>query len=335
MQKGRQTWWFENAPSLICGAAVGAKMESEGPFSASFDYLYPDMRAGSESFEKAEQSMIGKACEIALQKASLQKNEIDVFIAGDLLNQITSSNFTARTLGCAYLGIFGACSTSMEGLALAALLVSGGFSRRVLTATVSHNATAERQFRYPNEYGIQKPPASQFTATAAGAAIVTEGEGPLKLTCATIGKVVDFGVSDPFNMGAAMAPAAVDTIITHLQERGVEPSYYDVIATGDLGRVGQGCAVELFNRAGVPIKSSGFVDCGDLLYGKEQPVFSGGSGCGCMAAMGYGHFLRLMQKGELKRLLLVATGALLSPLTYQQNESIPCVAHAVAIEANN
>ncbi|MCL2678156.1 MAG: stage V sporulation protein AD [Clostridiales bacterium] len=333
MLKGRQTWWFENAPSLLCGACAGAEMESKGPLAGSFDYLYYDMRAGRESFEKAEQSIMEKAVEIALQKAHLQKEDIDVFIAGDLLNQITSSNFTARGLGCAYLGIFGACSTAVEGLALAALLISHGYGQRAATATVSHNATAERQFRYPNEYGVQKPSAAQFTATAAGAAIVAAaGEGQTKITCATIGKVVDFGVSDPYNMGAAMAPAAVDTVITHLQERGVASDYYDVIATGDLGKVGQGCALELFNRAGVAIKRSSFLDCGGLLYGGEQPVFSGGSGCGCLAAVAYGHFLNLMQKGQIKRLLLVGTGALLSPLTYQQKESIPGIAHAVALE---
>lgn len=231
-----------------------------------------------------------------------------------------------------YIGLFGACSTSMEGLALGALLVNSQAARNVLCATASHNATVEKQFRYPTEYGSQKPPTAQWTVTGAGAALVClEGNGP-RITSATIGRVVDMGISDPFNMGSAMAPAAVDTITAHLRDLGITPNEYDLIATGDLGRVGHHNAKDLLIKHGIKIPAEILTDCGLLIYRDDQPVFSGGSGCGCSAVVTYGHLLNRMRKGELKKILVVATGALLSPLSYQQNESIPCVAHAVSIE---
>ena len=202
----------------------------------------------------------------------------------------------------------------------------------MLCATASHNATVEKQFRYPTEYGSQKPPTAQWTVTGAGAALVClEGNGP-RITSATIGRVVDMGISDPFNMGSAMAPAAVDTITAHLRDLGITPNEYDLIATGDLGRVGHHNAKDLLIKHGIKIPAEILTDCGLLIYRDDQPVFSGGSGCGCSAVVTYGHLLNRMRKGELKKILVVATGALLSPLSYQQNESIPCVAHAVSIE---
>jgi stage V sporulation protein AD len=220
----------------------------------------------------------------------------------------------------------------MEGLSIAAQLVDSKAANYVLAATSSHNASAEKQFRYPTEYGAQKPPTAQWTVTGAGAALVgRDGEGP-RITCATIGRVIDMGISDPFNMGAAMAPAAVDTIQAHFRDLERDPTYYDVIATGDLGKVGHEIAGDLLIKHGMDIPADIFTDCGIMIYKEDQPVLAGASGCGCSATVTYGHFLRRMREGELKRVLIVATGALMSPMSYQQKESIPCIAHAVSIE---
>ncbi|MBC8081070.1 MAG: stage V sporulation protein AD, partial [Gorillibacterium sp.] len=255
------------------------------------------------------------------------------YIGGDLMNQITSTSFVARTLGVPYIGVFGACSTSMESTALAANLVDSGSAKYALAGTSSHNCTAEKQFRYPTEYGSQKPPNAQFTVTGAGAAVVgTSGPGPV-IARATIGRVVDLGIKDPFNMGAAMAPAAVDTIAAHLRDFKLEPGYYDLIITGDLALVGHELAKELLKEKNILIGQTEFSDCGLMIYDRDkQNVQAGGSGCGCCATVTYGHLLNRMAKGELQRVLVIATGALLSPITYQQGESIPCVAHAVAFE---
>jgi len=249
------------------------------------------------------------------------------------MNQTISSGFGARTLGVPYLGIYGACSTSMEGLALAALIVDSGQADNALAACSSHNCCAEKQFRYPTEYGAQPPPTAQWTVTGAGAAVVarSDREGP-RVTTATIGRVVDMGITDPFDLGTAMAPAAVDTLQTHLRERDIPADYYDVIATGDLGRVGHRIAADLLKKHGIDISEGAFIDCGMLIYKKDQPVWSGGSGCASSATVTYGHFLNRMRKSELRRILVVATGALFSPISYQQKETIPCVAHAVSIE---
>ncbi|MFZ5968659.1 MAG: stage V sporulation protein AD [Bacillota bacterium] len=331
MLKGR-SWVFENKPAIMASAAVGGPFEAKGAVADDFDILHQDIWLGQDSYEKAEEKLLEQACERAIEKAGLKKEDIQFFISGDLMNQIISSSFAARTLGVPYLGIFGACSSSMESLALASQLVNSKAAKYVLAAASSHNAAAEKQFRYPTEYGSQKPPTAQWTVTGAGSAVVTEdGEGP-RVTSATIGRVIDMGLSDPFNMGAAMAPAAVDTIEAHFRDMKIEPSYYDLIATGDLGKVGHRIAGDLLTDHGLKIPKDILTDCGLLIYKEDQPVIAGGSGCGCSATVTYGHLLNRMKKGEFKRMLIVATGALLSPLSYQQKESIPCIAHAVSIE---
>lgn len=332
MLKGHQSWLFQSRPVIRATGTVGGPFEAEGAIAEDFDLLHGDIWLGETSFEKAEKKLMEQACEIAIERAGIKKDDLQFFLCGDLLNQIITSSFTARTIGVPFLGLYGACSSAMEGLALAALLVDGGYARNVLTATSSHNAAAEKQFRYPTEYGSQKPPTAQWTVTGAGAAVVTaEGDGP-RVTAATIGRVVDMGLSDPFNMGGAMAPAAVDTIEAHFRDLGRDHAYYDLIATGDLGRIGHQIALDLLEKHGVPISKEKFTDCGLLIYKKEQPVFAGGSGCACSATVTYGHFLKKIRKGELRKILVIATGALLSPISYQQKESIPCIAHAVAIE---
>lgn len=334
MLRGKQTWWFEKRPVIIGEATVVGPDEGDGPLAADFDLVHPELEMQQKTWEKAERMLLEQASQFAVQNARIDSNQIQFYVGGDLMNQIISSSFAARTLGAPYLGVFGACSTSMESLAIASLIVNSGSGSHVLAGTCSHNCTVEKQFRYPTEYGAQKPPTAQFTVTGAGAAVVAaEGDGPV-VECATIGKVIDLGITDPFNMGAAMAPAAVDTIQAHFNDTGRTPKDYDLIVTGDLAGVGHPIARELLLQNGVPINDTVFGDCGLMIYDvANQKVQAGGSGCGCSAVVTYGHLLKRLKKGELKRILVVATGALLSPLSYQQGESIPCIAHAVAISA--
>ncbi|MFD0715032.1 stage V sporulation protein AD [Paenibacillus sp. GCM10027626] len=333
MLRGKQTWWFENRPVIVGAAAVGGPDEGQGPLASDFDFIHPTLEIKQKTWEKAERTLMEQAATIALKHANLKSDQLEFYVGGDLLNQIISSSFAARTLAVPYLGVFGACSTSMESLALAAMLVNSGAGNYVMAGTCSHNCTAEKQFRYPTEYGAQKPPTAQYTVTGAGASIIAEtGSGPV-VECATIGRIKDLGISDPFNMGAAMAPAAVDTIQAHFNDTGREPKDYDMIVTGDLAGVGHPIARDLLLRDGVPIDQTNFNDCGLMVYDvAKQKVQAGGSGCGCSAVVTYGHLFKRLQRGELQRILVVATGALLSPISYQQGESIPCIAHAVAIE---
>lgn len=253
-----------------------------------------------------------------------------------MINQITPTTFAARTNQIPYIGLFSACATSTQGLALSALIINQGGANHILTGAASHNASAEKQFRYPTEYGGQKPPTAQWTLTGAGVGLIGNGHdlsGPQpKIISATIGKVVDMGLSDPFNMGGAMAPAAVDTIQRHFMDLKLDPDYYDLIITGDLAEIGRNTALELFQQKGLLVDENKFQDCGLLIYKPEQEVFAGASGPGCSATVLYGHLLNQMKAGVYKRILIVATGALLSPLSFQQKETIPCIAHAVAIE---
>ncbi|OOM07531.1 stage V sporulation protein AD [Clostridium saccharobutylicum] len=332
MLKGHQSWIFKSKPTILGSAAVGGPFEANGALADDFDILHEDLWLGQDSYEKAEKVLLEHACERAIQKSKVKKEDINFFLSGDLMNQIISSNFAARTLGIPFLGVFGACSSSMESLALAAQLIESNSAKYTLAAASSHNAAAERQFRYPTDYGVQKPPTAQWTVTGAGAAVLGEhGNGP-KVTSATIGKVVDMGISDPSNFGAAMAPAAVDTIEAHFRDFNINASHYDLIATGDLGKLGHELANALFKKHGIKMPHHIFTDCGLLIYKDEQHTFCGGSGCGCSATVTYGHLLNRMRKGELKKILVVATGALMSPISYQQKESIPCIAHAVSIE---
>jgi stage V sporulation protein AD len=332
MMQGQATWVFENKPVIISSAAVGGPFEANGAIADDFDLLHEDLWLGEDSYEKAHKVLFEEAYYKAIEKANLEKEKIQFILAGDLINQITPSSFAARTLGTPYFGLFGACSTSMEGLALGAFIVNNGGAKYLLTAAGSHNAAVEKQFRYPTEYGGQKPPTAQWTVTGAGAAVLSnKGDGPV-VTSATIGKVIDMGLSDPFNMGGAMAPAAVDTIETHFRERNIDPSYYDLIVTGDLGHIGREVSLDLLKKHGLDIDESKYQDCGLLIYREDQPVLAGASGAGCSATVLYGHLLNRMKKGEFKRILVVATGALLSPISFQQKESIPCIAHAVSIE---
>lgn len=332
MLAGHQSWVFENRPVIRSTGTVGGPFEANGKLAEDFDLLHEDLWLGEDSYEKAHRVLFEEAYFQALGKANIQKDRVQFLISGDLVNQMTPSSFAARRMSIPYLGVFGACSTSMEGLALSAFIVNNKGADYILTGAASHNTAIEKQFRYPTEYGGQKPPTSQWTVTGAGAALITpEGDGPI-ITSATIGRVVDLGLEDPMNMGGAMAPAAVDTIEAHFRDLKRDPSYYDLIVTGDLGEIGHSTALHLLQKHEFNVNDSKFQDCGMMIYREGQPVLSGASGAGCSAVVVYGHLLNRMKKGEISRLLVVATGALLSPLSFQQGETIPCIAHAVSIE---
>ena len=278
--------------------------------------------------------MIRECFDLACNKAGLAAAP-DYIIAGDLLNQCMSSAFAMKDSGAPYFGVYGACSTMAESLTLAAMLVDGGYAETACAVTGSHFCTAERQYRYPLEYGGQRTPTSQWTVTGAGAAIVgTQGRGPY-ISHVTTGRIVDAGINDANNMGAAMAPAAYDTLCAHFADTGRAPEYYDAIFTGDLGALGHDIVQDMFAADGVKLGAR-YMDCGVLIYDlRTQDVHAGGSGCGCCASVLCGHILPAMRKGIWKRVLVAATGALMSPTSAQQGASIPGICHAVAIESED
>ncbi|SDI97208.1 stage V sporulation protein AD [Salimicrobium halophilum] len=325
------TWTFQNDIYVQATGTVVGPLESQGPIGDAFDESLDDLHDNKKSWEEAERTMMEKAIAHCLRKDETSMKEVNVFLTGDLINQNVIGSYTARDLNVPTLGIFGACSTSVEGISIGAALVDGGFVSNALTAVSSHNATAERQYRYPTEYGSQKPSSATFTVTGSGALFLSRQKSDLRIESSTIGRVVDFDRSDPWDLGSAMAPAAADTIKTHLEDKGRSPEYYDLIVTGDLSSVGTPLVRELLKEDGIDITEN-HRDCGLWIYSKDQPVFSGGSGCACSAVVTYGHIFEQMMSGVYERVLLVATGALMNPLMIQQKESIPSVAHAVAFE---
>ncbi|MDR6225294.1 stage V sporulation protein AD [Desmospora profundinema] len=330
---GQRTWSYSGLVRVLSGAAVAGPKESEGQLKEQFDQTYSDLYAGEDSWEKAERKMMEDAVSKAVEKAGLTMDQVDMFLAGDLLNQNISASFTARQNQLPLMGMFGACSASVLTLSTGAALVDAGFSDHIAVAVSSHNATAERQYRYPTEYGGQKPNTAQWTVTGSGAGVLGFGqEGPI-VRYATMGKVVDMGVKNPFDMGSAMAPAAVETITVHFQDTGLTPDDYDWIITGDLASVGHPIAAELLAEKGWDLGGNRFKDCGLMIYHDDQQSFAGASGCASSALVLYGHILEEMNQGRLNRVMLVATGALMNPVSYQQGESIPCIAHAVTLES--
>ena len=329
---GKQTVKLINSPSILNYAAVGGSMEGQGPLAASYDYLSEDSYFGAKSWESAESAMLKKCFDLVVSKSGISADVLDYIFAGDLLNQCVGSEFAIKDSGVPLFGLYGACSTMAESLSLAAMIIDGGFANTVCAMTSSHFCSAERQFRFPLAYGGQRTPTAQWTATAAGALIIgAEGTGPY-ITHITTGKIVDAGICDAANMGSAMAPAALETICTHLADTGRDEHYYDMIVTGDLGLVGHQIMLELALSNGFDL-SAVSNDCGMMIYDREkQDVHAGGSGCGCSASVLAGYLLPKMRSGEIKRILFAATGALMSPTTSQQGESILGICHAVAIE---
>ena len=329
---GQQTVKLNNPPKIICTYSIVGPKEGEGPLAAFFDEITEDDTLGEKSYEKSESKYLFNAVSKVIKKANLTQDDIDYMFSGDLLNQITSSGFAARDLDIPFFGLYGACSTMAESLSLASLIMDGNYANHVVAATSSHFSSAERQFRFPLEYGSQRHETAQWTVTGSGAMLLgREGNYP-SVTHVTTGMVKDYGITDPNNMGAAMAPAAVDTIYKHLKDTNRKPDYYDYIITGDLGKIGREITDKLLLEYGYDI-SKNHKDCGEMIYDCEnQDVKSGGSGCGCSAVVTSGFFYNLLMKKEINRILLVSTGALLSPTSTFQGESIPGIAHAVAIE---
>ena len=325
-----ETLVLKNAPAVSAFASVVGQKEADGPLGRRFDAVEPDARAGQDSWEKAESAMLRRAIDMAAERAGGAPGCV---LAGDLLNQCAGSAYAVRGLAAPFFGLYGACSTMAEALGMAALLVDGGYFESAAAATGSHFCSAERQFRYPLEYGGVRTPTAQWTVTGAGCVVLSrEGAGPY-VTRFTPGQIVDAGIKDMANMGAAMAPAAYDTLKRHFEQTGRAPGYYDVVLTGDLGRLGQEILRDLFAADGVDLGPN-YMDCGVLIYDIErQDTHCGGSGCGCSASVLTGHFLRGMRDGLWRRVLFAATGALMSPTTAQQGESIPAICHAVAIES--
>ena len=322
---------FPHAPRIIAASTVAGTKECEGIVGRYVETALSDDMFGESTYEKAECKMLSHVIDGAIANAGLRREQIDVIISGDLLNQIISASFAARDFSVPFLGVYGACSTMAESLALAAALIDGGYVRRAVAATGSHFASAERQYRYPLELGCTRPPQSQWTVTGAGASLVAaQGDG-IRITSATLGKVVDFGITDVNNMGAAMAPAAADTILTHFRETGEEADAYDLIVTGDLGALGSRILKDLTWEKGLDIGEH-HVDCGEIVYNVLEDEFQGGSGAGCSAVVLNSYLRTKMLAGEFRRILFIATGALLSTVSSGQGESIPCIAHAVTLE---
>ena len=329
---GQRTLQLEDQPFLLAHAAAVGKKEGDGPLGAQFDFVTEDDRMGQKSWELAEGELQKTAIETALKKGGLQKSDLDLILAGDLLNQCIGSFLASMQSDVPYLGQYGACSTMAQGLAIGACLVESGAARRLVASASSHFCSAERQYRFPLAYGGQRTPTAQWTATAAGAAVLgKQGSGHIRITHALFGKMVEMGVKDANNMGAAMAPAAYDTLSTLLADLGAQPNDFDCIVTGDLGHVGADLLLTLLRENKIDL-SPVYSDCGSLLFGDEQDAHAGGSGCGCSAAVLCGPLLRDMQAGKLKRLVFAGTGAMMSPTSVQQGQPIAGICHAVVIE---
>lgn len=320
---------FQQKPRIIGWYSVAGKKESEGPLGQTFSRVVKDEYFGEKTHEGAERKLFITAIQGAIQAAGVQP---DIVFAGDLLNQIVSSSFAMRDIGLPYVGVYGACSTMALSLLTAATFIEAGVAKTTLAVAGSHFATAERQYRTPLEFGNQRPPSSQWTVTGAGATVLSnDGKSRIAVTAGTVGRVVDYGVKDVNNMGAAMAPAAADTLVRHFENTKTKPSDYDAIFSGDLGRIGEEALRDLLKEKGYDLGER-YYDCGKLIYDVSQKVDMGGSGCGCSAVTLNGFIMNKFQKGEYHKILFMATGALLSPTTCFQGESIPGIANAVVIE---
>ncbi|MDF2612833.1 MAG: stage sporulation protein [Clostridia bacterium] len=328
---GKQTIVFKNPPVITCAYSSAGPKETEGPLGAYFDNKLEDELLGEDTWEKAESKLIKQTVQGLLNKANKKPEDIQYLFAGDLQNQVVASTFGLKDFNIPFFGLYGACSTMGESMSLASIMVAGGMADLVMAGTSSHYCAAEKQFRFPVEYGGQRALTQQWTVTASGFVLISRcGVGP-KIEAITPGKIVDLGIKDAFNMGAAMAPAAVDTILAHLEDTKQKPSDFDAIITGDLGNCGADIAVDIANKLGVDL-SSVFNDCGKLIFDdKNQDTHCGGSGCGCSGSVFAGYLYSQLSRRNLKKILLVPTGALMSPGSTQQGNTIPGIAHAVSI----
>lgn len=327
---GAASIWFERSRLSRAYTFVGPR-EGDGPLGRYFDETASDYMLGETRAEMAERRYLLTAMHGVLARASLQPADIDLFLAGDLLNQTISSSFAARSLAIPFMGLFNACATIAEALILAAMAVEGGFASRAAAAVSSHYQTAERQYRYPIELNIQRKATNHWTVTGGAAALVDAGDAGVRITHATIGRVRDYGLHDPNDMGSAMAPAAADTLLRHLADLDRTPGDYDLILTGDLGAYGSKMFHHLVKEAGWTLGGK-HMDAGAAIFSPQQQAGAGGSGCACSAAVLLGYVLKEMQNTRYHRVLAIPTGSLHSPTSWQQGETIPCIAHAVVLE---
>ena len=330
MKKGN-TIFFKNEPRITSFAAICGSKEKVGILGEYADITLEDDMYAESTFEKAECKMLTNAIALAIKKGGYEDRDIDALFSGDLLNQIISASFAARDYDFPFLGMYSACSTMSESILMGAAMVNAGYCKRIVAATGSHFASAERQYRFPLEQGTTRPPQSQWTVTGAGGCVVAKEDKGIKVVNGTMGKVVDYGVTDVNNMGAAMAPAAAATLIQHFVDTDTSPEDYDLILTGDLGALGSRILKDLTWEKGFDI-SSNHVDCGEIVYKVIEREFQGGSGAGCSATVLNSYILTKMSAGLYKRVLFAATGALLSTVSSGQGESIPCISHAVQLE---
>lgn len=329
---GKQSIEFEHPPCILSSASVVGKKEGEGPLKNYYDIIIEDPALGKDSWEEGESELVHQACMKAIEKAGLKKEELRYVFAGDLLGQLIASTFGVKDMDIPMFGLYGACSTAGEGLALGAMTVAGGYAKQVLTVASSHFGSAEKQFRFPLEYGNQRPLSATWTVTGSGAFILSAKPGDIIIRGITTGTITDYGIRDSMNMGAAMAPAAASLIYQNLQDFQVKPDYYDRIITGDLGKVGKGILLKLLNDNGYDILDQ-HMDCGIEIYdNSEQDTHSGGSGCGCSAVTLAGMVLDKLKTREWNRVLFVPTGALLSTVSFNEGQSVPGIAHGIIIE---
>lgn len=335
---GKQTIQFEHPPIILSQASVVGEMEGQGPLAPFFDQIENDPAFGQDSWEEGESEMVRRACQTAISKSGITKNDIRYIFGGDLLGQLIGTTFGLKDFDIPVFGLYGACSTCGESLSLAAMTVAAGYADNVLAVTSSHYGSAEKQFRFPLEYGNQRPLSATWTVTGSGAFIVsaTNNEQPMKqyphITAVTTGKIVDYGVRDNMNMGACMAPAAADVIYQCLTDLNMKPTQFDKIITGDLGKIGSDILIKLLLDNDYDI-SNQHMDCGVEIYDNEkQDTHSGGSGCGCSAVTLAGYILHQMASHIWKRILFVPTGALLSTVSFNEGQTIPGTAHALIIE---
>ena len=331
-----QTIQFKNRLAVRSRAAIVGPKEGKGPLGWCFDRVLEDDLLGQDTWELAESEMLRQTVSLCLERGSLAPEKLELLASGDLLNQLMPSCFMARAFGRPFMGLYGACSTFVEAMILCGAMIDGGYRRNAVCAASSHFCTAERQFRSPLELGTQRPPSAQWTATAAGAALIDSAKAPAaaRLTHGTLGRVIDYEVTDANHMGAAMAPAVADTILAHFRETGRDFRDYDRVITGDLGWIGRNLLKALLAERGVDVADEKLADCGASLFSQEQDPHAGGSGCGCVASVSCGYVLRKIGEGAWERVLLVASGALLSPTSSQQGQSIPGIAYAAALEAD-
>ena len=329
---GQYTIEYNNTPFIIGFASVVGKKEGEGPLKEYFHKLENDTKLGCQTWEQAESKMQQEAVDIALSNSSINSKDVHIAFGGDLLNQCISTSYNIRNFSIPFLGQYGACSTMVQSLLLSGIAVESGCAEKALAVTSSHFCSAERQYRYPLEYGGQRTPTAQWTVTGSGAVIVGKGINGIGIRHCTIGKIIDMGITDMNNMGSAMAPSACETIKSYLTDTNTQPSDYDLILTGDLGKVGSDLLLELLLKENIDI-SNQHNDCGKMIYDIEkQDVHAGGSGCGCCASVLCGKILQKMFRQELNNILVIATGALMSPTATQQGESIPAIAHLVHLQ---